>query len=188
MSDYLEQKVSITLSYEAYNTIESDMSIFLPGGKWATFINILIENYKDDSSASIRLASERERTSLESRIRSGRSTLTKAEKEVIDRLVDTYTRELRAQMHAYGSDSGITKKIRINNSNFDALGIGQKSEYYSEKDYKNAGTYVKALLEEYARQSFSKREEIFFLDIIQSLQACINEKKLVRIGYMDRNN
>ena len=177
MSDYIEQKVSITLSYEAYNTIESDMSIFLPGGKWATFINILIENYKDDSSASIRLASERERARLESMIHTDRSPLTQAEKQFIGRLVDAYTQDLREQMNAYGSDSGITKKIRINNSNFEALGIGQHSEYYSGNDYRNAGTYIKSLLEDYARQSFSRREEIFFLDTIRSLQSCIADRK-----------
>lgn len=188
MPDYLEKKVSITLSYEAQATIESDMSLFLPGGKFATFVNIIIANYKDASTASIRLAVKREKERLESMLTNGHAPLTKTEKQVIDRLTLAYTQSLREQMHTYRSDSGTTKKIRINNQNFEDLGIGSQSEYYAEEDYRNVGTYIKTLLEDYARQDFSHREEIFFLDIIEALQVAIREQKLVRIGYTDRNN
>ena len=65
MQNRTAQRISLSLSLEAYSTIISDMDIFQREIKLDGFINKILENYKDSSDASISLAKEREREKYE---------------------------------------------------------------------------------------------------------------------------
>ena len=187
MAKYDEQKVSITLSYSAYNTIESDMRIFLPKENWAGFINTILGNYKDESTASIKLATDRELARITRLITPAKRELSEEGKVIVKKLVTHYTQQLREEMHSFPSDSGVTKKIRICDQNFEDLALDGESDYCSKNDYRQAGLYIKAILEDYARLSFSKREEIFFRPILSEIYHSIDKHCAVRINYIDRN-
>ena len=187
MAKYDEQKVSITLSNEAHNTISSDMRIFLLKENWAGFINTILGNYKDESSASIKLATERERNRIFHLISTGKRNPSETENAIVKKLITHYTQQLREEMHSFSSDSGVTKKIRICDQNFEDLALDGESDYFSNNDYRQAGLYVKAILEDYARQPFSKREEIYFCPILSEISRAIDKHCLVKINYTDRN-
>lgn len=203
-----DMKVSITLSAAAYSVIETDMNNFMQKPNLAGFINSVFENYKEDSLASIALAVSKERErlerSIESRIRqinmkaisaSGRSEIPTAIKKAVQAVIASYTdaqvedyrKQLREEMNATSHDSGVTKKIRLNNVNrqdFDDDGI---SRYYDKEDYRQPGLYVKAILEDYARLPLTRREEIYFKDTINQLDSITKANKCIRILYTDRN-
>lgn len=187
MADYFEHKVSVTLSLHAYQTIESDMSIFLREVNWAGFINNVIRNFKDGSNASIQLAVQRKLDQMMDALQTPRHPLTDVQTRVVQKLAEDYARQLRDEMHAFPSDKETTKKIRINNENFDDLEINGSSRYFSSKDYRQAGLYIKALLEDYARQTFSKREEIFFQNYIHEIDYSIANRKTVKLKYISRS-
>ena len=75
------QRISLSLSIEAYSTIQSDMDVFQNKPNFDGFINRVISNFKDTSDASISLALEREREKYYTRL----SSRDQANKEEVSR-------------------------------------------------------------------------------------------------------
>lgn len=186
MAEYYEQKISLTLSNEAYHTIESDMRIFLSTTNWAGFINSVLENFKEHSLASIKYAVQREQDKLIGIIDPSNNSLSPSEKRIVDKLINNYTTQLKKEMRSFPSDSGITKKIRLNNKNFDEIWCNGVSEYFDDKDFPNVGSYVKAVLEDYSRLPFARREKIIFRKTIDEISTSIQERALIKIKYLSR--
>lgn len=182
MTDYREHKVSITLSHMAHRIIESDMRIFNQG-KFGHFINTVIMEYKDESIASIKIAARNERERITRILHPYGGNLSASEKELVETLVRSYVQSLRERIKSYKGESQPTKKVRINNDNAIALNLEGESDYYDKEDYLNAGSYVKSLLEDYARQPFTKREEIIFKSTITTINDCINDHRIIRVSY-----
>lgn len=183
MPNYDEQKVSITLSYTAYQTIKDDMNIFLPDATWAGFINRIVTGFKSTSRASIKAASQIERDRLIKMLYPSGGTPTTTEESILDKYIKRFSDELRIKMTSFPTDSGETKKIRLKDSNQDALILTDESEYINNGDYKNAGKYIKAILEDYALQSFSKRESIIFSKTIGIFNESIQKEKMLKLTY-----
>lgn len=182
MGQHDKQKVSITLSKEAYQTIIEDMMIFNASDNWGGFINSIIRNFMGTSDASIKLATVRERDRLTKILE---SPITKTGKEVLDAIVADYERSLTIRMNSHKSDSK-TKKTWIHKDIYDEL--TNSDEYYDSSHYRNnqKGLYIKALLEDYASRPLVERERIYCKDIFDTLENCIVEKKIAKTTYIGR--
>lgn len=190
MANYDEQKVSITLSAIAYQTITDDKQIFLPDESWAGFINTIISGFKDDTIASIKRASLNERKRLIKYLHNEESEddLSSSENDVINKIIAGYSVELREKMRSYSTDSGKTQKIRINNLNKDTLILSDESKYVFKGDYTSAGKFIKAILENYAEQPFSTRERIVFHNTIKIIKSCAANKNVLKFLYKGLDN
>ena len=179
------QRISLSLSPEAYSIITSDMDYFQNTKNLDGFINTIIKNYRDSSDASISLARERERDKYSNRIKdsSKTSVISKEDSECIERLVIGYTNELTIRMNSF--NSGILLKPRINNENYDELCMGT-SNFQEEAYYPREGRYIKALLEDYAQLPFFEREDIFFKETIDNINEAIEHGNIIKLKYINR--
>ena len=179
------QRISLSLSQEAYSIIRFDMEIFQTESKLDGFINRIIENFKETSNASISLAKERERDKYVSWIKSvsGVNTISAEESACLDRLIEGYAEDLKTKMNSF--KNGVPLKPRIKNKNYDILRLGQ-SDFQEEEFYPREGKYIKALLEEYSQLPFLMRERIYFKDIIDDINASISLGSVLKFEYTNR--
>lgn len=170
-----EQRQHLNLSSHAYETILSDIDAFGETGGISGIINRILTNFMEESEASISASVERKRTELIRRImevKQGSEGLpdedlpapTPAERKVIDLLASSYEMELKHRFIDTPAPKEKTLKIRLQNDIYDILG---PSVPLADDDYRSAGNYIKAIIEDYASRSFYKREEIYFRDIYE---------------------
>lgn len=185
MQNRSAQRISLSLSSEAYSIIISDMDVFQNVKNLDGFINRIITNYKDIADASISLAKEREREKYLNWIKSvsRNAKISTEDSACLDRLIEGYTRELTLKMNSF--KNGESLKPRIKNENYDDLNMGTAS-FQEEAYYPREGKYIKALLEEYARLPFFEREGIFFKNVIDSINEAIRTGNLVKFRYINR--
>lgn len=185
MKNRSAQRISLSLSQEAYSTIISDMDIFQNENNLDGFINRILMNYKETSNASISLSKEREREKYVNWIKtvSGAEIISVEDSACLDRLVEGYTNELTLKMNSF--KNGVQLKPRINNENYDDLNMGTAS-FQEEEYYPREGKYIKAILEDYALLSFFEREGIFFKDIIDIINEAISTGNLLKLRYVNR--
>ena len=185
MHNRTAQRISLSLSAEAYSTIISDMDIFQNEKNLDGFINRILMNYREISDASISLAKEREREKYINWIRtvSGTERISVEDSNCLDRLIAGYTEELTIKMNSFRN--GVSLKPRINNENYDDLNMGTSS-FQEEAYYPREGRYIKAILEEYALLPFFEREGVFFKDIIDQIDEAIRTGNVIRLNYINR--
>ena len=185
MQNRTAQRISLSLSPEAYSTIISDMDIFQNENNLDGFINKILMNYKEISDASISLAREREREKYIKWIKtsSGNNNISDEESACIDRLVAGYTNELTIKMNSY--NNGMPLKPRINNENYDDLKMGS-FDFQEEAYYPREGRYIKAILEEYSLLTFYEREGVFFKNIIDCINEAISIGNVIKLNYINR--
>ncbi len=71
---------------------------------------------------------------------------------------------------AIATKDRISKNIRLNNSVFSDL-YPLNGRWFGYKDFKSPGTYINAVLEQYAHKTFFFREKIFYKDTLDTLLA-----------------
>ncbi len=167
-------KQHINLSIYAYEIIQNDIRSFMEKPSQSGFFNKIIEEYQDYADASISSALARKRESLDLLLASIPDSQEK--KKVVDKLVGQHERELRERIASY--PKGKYMKFRLNKRNFSILFEEKCPE---EKYYDSQGKYIKAIVEEYARNSPLKREEIFFGSRLSDIQSYINSGLLVKV-------
>ena len=179
------QRISLSLSLEAYSTITSDMDIFQNESGFDGFINRIIMNYKGSSNASISIAKERERDKYEKWIKevSKSNRISKEDSACLDRLVIGFTNDLTKKMNSF--KNGIPKKPRIHNDNYDDLAMGTP-DFQEDLYYPREGKYIKALLEEYSLLPFYEREGVFFKDYIDLINDAISGGNVLKLSYINR--
>lgn len=179
------QRISLSLSLEAYSTIISDMDIFQNDNSFDGFINKIIANYKDSSYASISLAKERERDKYVSWIKAASKSehISNEDLDCLNRLVVGFTNELTAKMNSFRN--GVPIKPRIQNDNYDDLAMGSP-DFQEELYYPREGKYIKALLEEYSLLPFYEREGVFFKDYIDLINEAISGGNVIKLNYINR--
>ena len=185
MKNRSAQRISLSLSQEAYSTIISDMDIFQNENNLDGFINKILANYKETSNASISLSKEREREKYVNWIKtaSGTEKISVEDSACLDRLVEGYINELTLKMNSF--KTGVQLKPRINNDNYDDLNMGTSS-FQEEEYYPREGKYIKAILEDYALLPFYEREGVFFKDIIDSINEAILTGNILKLRYINR--
>ena len=185
MQNRTSQRISLSLSLEAYSTIISDMDIFQNEDNLDGYINRIIKNFKEVSVASISIAKEHEREKYANWIKASTNSevITDEESACIEQLVEGYTDELTTRMNSF--KNGVQLKPRINNENYDDLNMGTP-DFQEEEFYPREGKYIKALLEEYAILPFFEREEIYFKETIDIINEAIRNGNIIRLKYTNR--
>ena len=180
-SNRSEQRQHLNLSNNAYETLLSDIDAFSESGGISGIINRIISNYMDESEASISTATERKRLELIETLKTEKqkslpqssdnpAVITSAEAKTVDMLVFAYRRQLIDRFIHNPVPKEKTLKIRLQNEIYDILG---PSAPVPEEEYHSAGNYIKALIEDYASQSFFRREEIYFRELYEHIKSII---------------
>ena len=114
MQNRTAQRISLSLSPEAYSIVISDMDVFQNVKNLDGFINRIIANYKDTADASISLAKEREREKYINWIKSvsGDTKISTEDSACLDRLIEGYTRELTLKMNSFKNGESLKPRIK----------------------------------------------------------------------------
>lgn len=167
-----DQRISINLSDFANYIIETDMVTF-GKDKRSTLINIIIKNFKDEAKSTISTSSEAYRAEIEEILRK-KDIVVEKDNHILKALVEHNIKNIIATNYKKGN----AFKIRLKNANVDYfINESLDSEYYAN----SLGAYVNALLEEYTRLSYKKRETIIYKDEFGTINKAINERKVLRI-------
>ena len=166
-----EGKHHLRLSETAYLCIESDRQSFSQTESpipFAGFINRVFLLYHARAEASFARRSNdllRQRRELRQQLTAQpdftgcAELLERYDKAAVHQQIQQQAKALLAQFSRSG---GKSRKVRLNKQNMDYL-YGPDSDCQEEIYYKgSAGLYLRAVLEEYCRLSYSERERIYF--------------------------
>lgn len=181
-----EQRQHLNLSQHARGVMESDIAALDPGASLSGFINKVVLNSMEGSRASISLAKRDYRRKLERDLLSARhgtgtggrraqrparrgAVLDEGEQRLLEGLAESFATALAAEMNSFPKGKGL--KVRLRNEVYDLL-YPQSGEAWPEHEhYRSQGAYLKALVEDYARQSFYQREAILCKNILDALES-----------------
>lgn len=198
-----DNKQRINLSDYAYEVISSDMLAF-NNKKFSNFINIIIDNFKETSSASISIMMRHEQEKLQTLFNSVPKI--NVDEKITKKLLEAKEKELLKNVSLF--ENGKSYRIRLNNRNMEYLTeFGSDCEedryYYTElkqngkikpERHPKIGKYLKALLEDYASKPFCEREQIYYKDKIDLINKIISanrtsdNKSLLTIRFFDQMN
>lgn len=158
MAFYTEgsQQVRIRLSRTAEDIIQNDMAIF--NERRNTFINTIISNFYPDAQSSIGLRLEEYKDKLITVTGSS-----PASRQLISSLKKAREAELRKFTGSFDKpDTGCTQSpIRLQNELYEYL-TDERSGSIEDRYYNSSlSGYLRALIEEYARLPFIRREQIY---------------------------
>ena len=141
-----EQKIRIALSQRAYNIMQDDMSVFGINTA-ATFINTVLENYRDYSMATLSNYLEQIKNDLYKEI--DNANVDQNSKDALLEHIFLIRKEKTIQeLRELMKEKSYGKLYHINNNNTEYL----KYDCNDEKFYKERpGLYIKCILEEYSR-------------------------------------
>lgn len=167
----VEQKQHLNLSDYAWEVIQEDRGAFRQDThdiRLTTFLNRVFELYRGLAAASISQTIDKWREDF----------LVDSQSAQMARLLQRQTERLLESAMSY--PTGSTAKFRLNKRNYEAL----FEEYCPEANYyKRAGSYIKAVIEEYARKPPLERESIYFRNEINEIMRHIQNgsRLLLRI-------
>ena len=181
--DRVNNRQRINLSEYAESVIEHDMDVFRASAEVSdstkdrsTYINRVLRNFKDISIASsaqlINLKKDKYLKTL--------TGLQDSEKAVGCLLAD-YERELAGKREYYLRKRDKSENIRLNKESLEYL-ISPEAQANS-RFYKDLriGEYLKVLVEEFTELPYVARERLFYKDIVDTIHAAVNDRKMVKI-------
>lgn len=196
------QRQHLSLSYEAYEVIRSDMIIWNKNDNFSGFLNKIFLNSYETSPASIRFAVEHKRTELISTLKEEKYrsehpydltlkdfdpsiSLDESDFRTIELFLSSYKRQLLAQMSSFPND--ISRKFRLQNQVFDILNPFEPDHCPEAEYYRSRAGYLKAVIENYARKTPYERESIYYRNILDTLEQTIHlpktEKRILQIKH-----
>lgn len=167
-----EQKQRINLSSLAEDVLFNDKELYKEHEPRDRFLNNIITVFRPLAEASISLEMSRRRKYYEEIL--GKE---KAVEPMIDQLVEGDRRKMKARIKEYpkGNHSIL---FRLNNKNYKML-YGSMEQDRRGRDiwvpgdeaenYDRVSQYLKVLFEEFVRLSSSKRESLYFSEVIQEV-------------------
>ncbi|MCR4611086.1 MAG: WYL domain-containing protein [Lachnospiraceae bacterium] len=177
MSFYInyEQKVRISLSERARLILAEDMESF-GFSRGSSFINHVFKNFRDEAKASLSMYLKERRVEIE-------RSLLDVSLEDDDRtivinslLLDEKTRLIN-EIEKLKDQKGESKIYHINDDNYDYL-----TEECDEDDfYFGPGIYMKAVIEEYAKLPYIRREKIVRKDVFEKVERACKEHTLLKV-------
>lgn len=173
-------RIHINLSNYAWNIIYEDMFNFCRDelNSVSGFINDIILNFYQDANASLQIRCDEISSNYEELL-SEVNLNTKVDPSILYSVIDFATTSFKSkvieELNTYTKDSH--KKIKLRNATAKMLQDSQEDSYYDG----NAGSYIKALLEEYTRLPFIKREAIFCKQHFEIINNAIHNRKQLRI-------
>ena len=182
------QRIHLLLSDEADSIIESDMTIFQEGINYNGFINRIIMNFNHDARASISFEIDRQRDKLYSMLTLGNSRYTPStsDEECIEHILAGYRKALIQEMKSFPNGS-TPHKPRIQNDLYDILGMGDSEHFQEADNYGSESKHIRALLEEYARLPFIKREAIYYKETIDNINLAISKGRVISVEYAGKD-
>lgn len=191
-----DQKQSINLSEDARIVVRQDMASF-GCKKYSGFFNRVILNYYADADATLSRARQRifeafcndltelpEDPKAQRAFRANLKKLPMAQREhAAEILADNTVQKLKEQViDRYPRGSGI--KFRINNELFQYL--TESSECQEDGAYCDSiGRYLKAILEEYARLPYHRREKIYYAQWFTDIENAIEAQKRLAVTVLN---
>lgn len=169
-------KQHLNLSTLAYEVILSDMFAF-GEEKLSGFLNTVFAYYYPIADASI----ARTLNYLSGELAKCLSDIPgdeKTKERVLKKLVCYKKDNLAEKAKSY--ENGNTFKFWLNKQNLAYLSE-PNSECCEDKYYSRRGTYIKNVLEEYARLPYVEREKIYFSPFVSEIQNAIQEERQLRI-------
>ncbi len=174
-----EQRQHINISQYAYDVILSDSQTFLGKTNISGFINRIVLNLGEDFFNMI-ASNEEDRITeeLDSFKRIGKlKKLSEEEKRTIHDIALSHLHKTVHKNMDYPKD--VTIKIRLQNELYDEL-YSDPSDWIGHQFGITQSQYIKAIVEYYSRNTFYRREGIFFKDLINIINNNDN-KSLLRI-------
>lgn len=176
-----DQKIRISLSERAYNIMRDDMRVFDVKTP-ATFVNKLIENFKDSSIVSITSYLKYWKNSMIDKLKvvpidsKSKDTLLQSlsiqEEERIKNIINEYKKEKK-----YSS------LYRINNENTEYLMEECEDDYF----YSRPGLYIKCLIEDYSCLPFIERERIYRKEVYDIVEFACENNRLMKVNIIINN-
>ena len=186
-----EQRQHISLSKYAHDTICNDAIEFMGEVNKSGFINKIIQNFYENANASISMVLKQQKISFHNILHENNNSTTNIplspeEERIINLLSNAHITKTLTTVNSYSKD--IALKIRLNNFVYDLLYPSDYSPWSESDYYPTQGAYIKALIEEYSRKSFFEREEIYYKDIIDTINTELSrgstDHRLVAIKYL----
>ena len=183
----VELKQYLNLSEAAWLVIEDDIKNFFNAGEkesFSGFLNRVFRNFYQSADASINLRAMAKREQLQRLYDS--AEFAAFDKDTIDLFIDKYTNlyetELKQKAHSYPNGHG--ERFRINKENLVLL-----RELNEAHNYDNLiGAYLKAIFEEYVTKPNYVREQIFFGDTLNKINAAIARQVKLKIELTEKVN
>lgn len=178
-TSYLDPQVRLRFSQTADEVIKSDKLIFQEDSD-SRFVNRIIENYYATALASIGLRlDEYQEKLLEIKQFQSRS---KDKNELLNELCKRKENELYLQAIQYEAEpkGDVRPPYRLRNKLFYYL-TEEDSICKEDLYYKNLSQYLRAIVEEYARLPYVKRELIYYQETASILQEALSLKKQIKI-------
>jgi len=170
-----EYKLRVPLSAYAENIIENDCVSF--SRKRNTLINLIILNFYQIAECSVSLRLNEYKEGLK---RSLPKTEQKKNEGIIDTIIKWRGKEFQKK-YAVKIKAETNKPVTLSKKVNELLTLDPESSeelYYHDKP----GLYITALLEEYSKLPYYKREEIVFKDIIYEISNAIDCKYPIKLS------
>ena len=176
MDDYRKYRQRFTLSLLAWHTIENDADIFISRRipSKAGMINLILEMYMDESNAAVNKTMTRKSQEIYSELAHIPDGETKT--AIIETLLHDYKEALKKQVSSYPGEQ--SKVSSLTKENFD-IAQGWRDEVGCYKG--SVAKFFAAVIEEYVRKPYYKREEIILRDLLNELQSCIDNSTYIKI-------
>lgn len=172
------KKQRLNLSTQAYDVVENDRSAF-KASKLPDFINRIFLYYYPEADASISITLNR----LQGMLRQQLAEVLGDEstkKRVMDALLEQEETRLIEKTKSYGKGTGIN--FNLNKRVFEYL-TSPESECAEEKYYgrRHRGSYIKSVVEEYARLPYVQRERIYFTPFMEEIASAVQRQCQLRV-------
>lgn len=179
-----EHKQTINLSFYAISILHDDMEAFAPSQKFNGFLNDILEMYSESAAASIYTAMEHRRHRIRQALDLDAALLTELTPKQQERIVCLLDKE--AEVSFYNVEKSFSRgksmTFRLNNRNY--------VRFFTDDKYANPNVayydgyysrYFKAVIEEYCELPRFQREEIYFRDLINTINQAIETDRMIRV-------
>jgi len=197
MSINQEHRTSIRMSVTALETLQEDAKVFLnldlDKKHIGPYINRVLENFMDSSRASAHLEIQKLEKELQDDVleaRKNKSAKAKTGRRILglsdqekQEIHDIASLRVRRSCGELAADKNTDHVVLYLNNNI--LGMlypdHNAPDYWSEQGwYKRPGTYLRAVLEDYAMRSTYEREQICFRETMDKIRVQLDRSESAR--------
>lgn len=171
------KKQHLNLSTQAYEVMQNDMFAFKAPTR-PYFINRIFLYYYPEADASISMALDRLRGVLMQKLTEVPGD-EKTKKRVMSALLKQEETRLIEKTKSY--EKGVSFKFDLNKNAFEYL--EKSGSEYAEKKYygRHRGSYIKCVVEEYARLPYVQRERIYFTPFMEEIASAVQRQCQLRV-------
>lgn len=174
-----EQRITLNLSTLARAVVEQDMLEF-NSRSLSDFVCRIFENFYQTASASIGRTLDREETHLLSTLETKHLPQDVCQK--IIRVLISERKTKLVDIHGKQAKSSETQNIRLQNLTIKTI---MSCQHFESKYYPRISSYVKAVMEEYCRLPYIKRERVYFKQYFNIITGAMQAKRQLEVTVQD---